>query len=148
MPRKKKKSKKEQPQLTPTGRKKKVLEPTLIRARNLRSSLLKRSKDNEDLKATTPSIEALHKFLSRDNYICYYTLETLTLDTLEVDHKTPLNRGGTNSTDNLCFASSSANKAKGILTAEEFRELLELIKGWNEIGRESLLRRLKQGHFG
>lgn len=65
---------------------------------------------------------------------------------MTIDHKIPLQRGGTNSLDNLCLASASMNRAKGTLTHTEFIDLLALINTWEDKGK-SLLTRLKQGHF-
>jgi 5-methylcytosine-specific restriction endonuclease McrA len=119
--------------------------PVLYKARELRSRLLSRSKD-PGIKQTTPTIPELEKWLTRGEYICYYSGAVLTLDTVTVDHKVPVSKGGSNELDNLCIASNHMNTAKGNLTAEEFMDLLLLIRKWNDQG-EGLLRRLKQGWF-
>jgi 5-methylcytosine-specific restriction endonuclease McrA len=46
------------------------------------------------------------------------------LGPLEVDHRTPLSRGGTNSIDNVLPACGSCNRKKGQLTEPEFRARL------------------------
>lgn len=140
MTRKKRKKVKE-PKLS----KGKPIDPILLKARSLRNSLLGRVP--ESLKETTPTIKELHKWLTLPAYICYYSLEPLEFEAINIDHKIPLQRGGTNIIDNLCICSSSYNRAKGTLTEHEFRSLLELIKTWEDKG-ESLIKRLKQGHFG
>ena len=43
---------------------------------------------------------------------------------LQVDHRTPLNRGGANSIDNILPACRKCNTEKGQLTEEEFRARL------------------------
>jgi len=44
-------------------------------------------------------------------------------DTYEYDHKTPTARGGDNSMDNLQIVCPEANRAKGMMTDQEFLEL-------------------------
>ena len=119
--------------------------PILYKARDLRSRLLSRSKD-PGIKQTTPTVLELEKWLTKDSYICYYSGIDLKLDEVTVDHKIPLNRGGTNELDNLCICSNHMNTAKGTMTSEEFIELLLLIQKWEDNGAR-LLRRLKQGYF-
>lgn len=119
--------------------------PILYKARNLRSRLLARSKD-PGIKQTTPTAKELEQWLTKKQYICYYSGEELTIDSLTVDHKIPLNRGGTNEINNLCICSNHMNTAKGTMTSEEFIELLLLINKWDDNGAR-LLRRLKQGYF-
>jgi len=119
--------------------------PVLFKARNLRSRLLSRTKD-PGIKQTTPTISELEKWLTRDQYICYYSGEVLTLDAFTVDHKTPIKRNGTNELSNLCICSNHMNTAKGTMTEDEFTDLLLLIRKWDDRG-ERLLRRLKQGYF-
>jgi len=119
--------------------------PILVKARELRSRLLSRSKD-PGIKQTTPTVAELEKWMTRDSYVCYYSGVDLTLDTVTVDHKIPISKGGTNELENLCIASHHMNTAKGNLTAEEFMDLLILIRKWEDKG-EGLLRRLKQGWF-
>lgn len=145
---KKKKNKNDKSmKLTPTGRPRKIIEPYVLKARNLRKSLLRRS-PNDKIKNTTPSIEELSKWLNRPFYICHYSLEELDIDHLTIDHKQPLNRQGDNSLSNLCFASAQMNAIKGILNDKEFRSLLELTKSWDVVAKDSLFRRLRMGHFG
>lgn len=123
----------------------KITNPCLIRARNLRASLLRRV--SQKLKQSTPTIEELYKWLNIDEYKCYYSNEILTIDNLTIDHKIPLSRGGTNELNNLCICSRKMNTIKGQLTEEEFNELLELVSKWED-GGESLFRRIRQGFFG
>lgn len=124
---------------------KKPIDPILAKARSLRSSLLRRVKP--EFKEDTPTINELEKWLRRSSYICYYSLEPLTFEQITIDHKVPLNRNGTNKIENLCICSSAMNTAKGSMTEDEFRSLLELIKTWED-GGESIIRRLRQGFFG
>jgi 5-methylcytosine-specific restriction endonuclease McrA len=43
----------------------------------------------------------------------------------EIEHRTPVCRGGSNFTYNLCLACRKCNKAKGAMTEPEFRKSLE-----------------------
>lgn len=139
MARKKKKA----PQyLIKFNRKGEPIDPALLKARQLRNNLLSRVKTSE-LRDTTPTIKQLHKWLSLDSFTCYYSLQPLTLEEINIDHKIPLQRGGTNSLSNLCYCSSEMNSAKGTLNEEEFRELLELIRNWDECAKDSVLQRLR-----
>jgi len=51
------------------------------------------------------------------------------LGPLEVDHRTPLSRGGTNSIDNVLPACANCNRKKGQLTEPEFRARLAAERG-------------------
>lgn len=119
--------------------------PILYKARITRSRLL--SRVSQDIKATTPTVDELISWFTNQPLICYYSGVPLQLFKLHIDHKTPVARGGTNALSNLCLASHHMNTAKGKMTEKEFRQLLKVISKWEDKG-DSLLRRLKQGHFG
>jgi 5-methylcytosine-specific restriction endonuclease McrA len=51
---------------------------------------------------------------------CYYCKCLITPETLTVDHKIPMSRGGKHHDDNLVVACLKCNKEKGILTDDEF----------------------------
>lgn len=119
--------------------------PLLYKARGIRSKLLSRVTD-KSLKDSTPKTEDILKWLEQTPLICYYSGIKLDLFKMHIDHKTPLARGGTNELSNLCFASHHMNTAKGKMTEQEFKQLLNLIRMWED-GGVSLLRRLKQGYF-
>ena len=57
----------------------------------------------------------------RDKWTCTYCGHRGTSTTLEVDHKLPIARGGTDDPANLVTACWSCNRAKGTMTASEFR---------------------------
>ena len=52
---------------------------------------------------------------------------------LSIDHKTPISRGGSNDVSNLVWADLTCNLMKGNLLAEEFKELLDFLKGRPEM---------------
>lgn len=121
-------------------------DPYLWKSRQVRGKLYGRFKDPE-MKATTPSREAIEAWLRKGPLVCYYSGESLTLLNMTIDHKQPVNRGGDNSFDNLCFAARSMNSAKGTMNEEEFKGLLALVSTWEDKG-VSLMRRLRQGLYG
>lgn len=57
------------------------------------------------------------QFSSQDG-LCFYCATPLVR--FDLDHKTPLSRGGTNSPENLVCACRWCNRSKGAKTAEEF----------------------------
>lgn len=56
---------------------------------------------------------------------CYYCAVLLALGDISVDHKNPVERGGTNGFFNLAVACIACNKAKGTMTEVEYRASLE-----------------------
>lgn len=61
------------------------------------------------------------------NGLCSYCETPITFyskksDSLEIDHKIPVSRGGTNDDDNLVAACRTCNRAKGDMTDSEFAE--------------------------
>lgn len=60
---------------------------------------------------------------------------------MEIDHKLPKGRGGTNSLKNLHAVCKRDNGAKGSLTHDEFVYLLDILGKYPEM-RERVLRRL------
>lgn len=58
------------------------------------------------------------RILERDNYSCVYCGGC---DELEVDHRLPVSKGGTNDDENPCAACRSCNRDKRALTEEEWR---------------------------
>ena len=59
------------------------------------------------------------KVLERDNFRCYYCGATPRQAALHVDHKVPINDGGTNSPENLVAACAECNLGKGNRTIQE-----------------------------
>lgn len=57
----------------------------------------------------------------QENEYCWYCGEAAE----DVDHKTPVSKGGTNEKENLAAACRRCNNAKGSMTIDEFREFLK-----------------------
>jgi hypothetical protein len=60
---------------------------------------------------------------------CAYSGVPVTALDLRVDHAIPISRGGSLGLENLCVTTDSANREKGGLTGEEYRNLLSNLEG-------------------
>ena len=60
--------------------------------------------------------------LRRQSYVCTYCGHRRISRSFEIDHMTPIIRGGSNDVDNLQVICRPCNQRKGIQTDEEFRE--------------------------
>lgn len=78
--------------------------------------------------------------------VCFYSGEKITPATMQVDHRTPIERGGSNDFSNLCLASKASNNAKGALTEEEYRSLMACIETFHDGGKD-VLRRLRASSY-
>lgn len=120
-------------------------DPVRYKAKTLRGSLQRIAKKRQ--LDYVPEIDEIKNWLLEQKpFKCFYSGVGLTLKTFEVDHKIAVSRGGTNEFDNLCICSKKMNRAKGNLNADEFFQLLDLIKDWPDKG-EGLLKRLRQTRF-
>jgi hypothetical protein len=63
--------------------------------------------------------------LTRDGFACVYCREVFAVAQLDVDHKQPRSRGGTDDAANLVTACKPCNKRKGTLTYEQFMLMLD-----------------------
>jgi len=123
-------------------------DPYLVRSRNIRSSLMTRARKLDMDRSEIPKAEEIKIWLVNQKPLtCYYSGVNVDLWKMHIDHKVPLNRGGSNSLDNLCVTDAKMNPAKGAMTEKEFKSLLRLINSWEDKG-DYLLSRLRMGHFG
>jgi len=58
----------------------------------------------------------------------------------------PISRGGTAVLENLVVSCGGCNRAKGEMTADEFRALRALVATWPDAGK-NLMARLKMGFY-
>ena len=65
----------------------------------------------------------VNRIYDEQNGKCFYCGNALN-GLFDVDHKTPLSRGGSNWPNNLCCACAACNRSKHTKTAEEFLNLL------------------------
>ncbi|HEX7313270.1 MAG TPA: HNH endonuclease signature motif containing protein [Pyrinomonadaceae bacterium] len=71
-----------------------------------------------------------------DDYTrCPYCLEFLTADTVSLDHKVPVKRGGSHGPENLEFVCKGCNAQKGQHTAAEFASLIRHLREWERDNR-------------
>lgn len=116
--------------------------PHWWRAKSIRQSLLQYARKYG--LADTPDRQVITDWLKGQEPLrCYYSRQPVDLFSMQIDHKQPVSRGGTNKLSNLCVSSAAMNRAKGNMTEKEFKALLRLITQWEDAG-EALLRRLKQ----
>jgi 5-methylcytosine-specific restriction endonuclease McrA len=114
----------------------KVERPLKLKAATVRNGMRRRSV------LSAPSILEIENWLLQQDMVCFYTGQPLMVDDFSVDHKIPLERGGTNSFDNLCVCTKEVNTSKGTMTANEFISLISLIHTWEDGGKK-LLNRLR-----
>lgn len=77
---------------------------------------------------------------------CRYCRMTLVAGNFSGDHELPIGRGGSFSWKNLDLdVCQGCNKAKGRLTAPEFRKLIELAEAMDPAAKRDILARLKAG---
>ncbi len=62
--------------------------------------------------------------VARDGLVCQYCHLGLSLDSVTIDHRTPVSRGGGDELANLCVACAPCNTRKGASTVEEWLRLL------------------------
>jgi len=75
---------------------------------------------------------------------CYLTGELVPIGKIEFDHRIPVSRGGSFQVFNLGVTDARMNQAKSNRTQDEFMELLELIKAWDDSGK-SIIADLRSG---
>lgn len=76
---------------------------------------------------------------------CAYCGAYLTVATISWDHRTPTCRQADYSLGNLALCCEQCNRAKGLLTAEEYCALLGLIRTWHPRAQGDVLGRLRSG---
>ena len=100
------------------------------------------NKIEEGIIKEVPSVKEIVDWLDKQvPFTCFYTGEKLERE-FGVDHIVSLTRGGSFRLDNLCITNPFINGAKGSMTGDEFKALLELISTWEDGGKE-VLRRLR-----
>lgn len=126
----------------------KLTNPTLLKARGIRSKLMARHNKIGMEREHIPTALVIKDWLDAQMPAkCYYSGVEVDLFKCHVDHKQPLGRGGDSRLGNLCVTDPKINSAKGQMTEKEFKQLLELISTWED-GGQYLLMRLRQGFMG
>jgi 5-methylcytosine-specific restriction endonuclease McrA len=83
--------------------------------------------------------------LASERATCPYCTRKLTPKNFELDHATPLNRGGQFTVPNTDVICGPCNKKKGGLTRQEFSSLLEFVSTLASEARADILQRLGIG---
>lgn len=134
----------EKARLAVKASRKKTKETNYLRYKSIqfRSNWRRRAKENGVSPDTVPQSKEILKWLeSKVPLVCEYTGELLSEDNFGVDHRVSVFKGGGFSLENLAITSLKINGAKGDLSEEEFRQLLNLVQLWEDKGVR-LLRRL------
>lgn len=64
---------------------------------------------------------------------------------LQIDHRTPISRGGSFGIENLAITTAQNNQRKGALLEVEFKQLLEFLSGFEPVAKTDVLTRLRRG---
>lgn len=78
-------------------------------------------------KSKTAFASELRKLIENQGYKCALTGVHLTPNTAELDHITPIKKGGSNEIENLQWVSMQVNRAKGSMLQSEFIEMCRLV---------------------
>lgn len=107
----------------------KATKPLSVKAANIRSGMRRRAKH-----LPAPSTKEILEWLEAQPMVCAYTAAELSVHDFSVDHRTPLERGGTNDLGNLCVCTKEVNTTKGTMTEAEFRALIAVCASWDDKG--------------
>ena len=77
---------------------------------------------------------------------CRYCNRWFTLAEVDVDHCTPLGRGGSTGLDNIDYPCAQDNDRKGELTVAEYTDLLAYLDTVHPLARQDVLSRLEKAN--
>jgi hypothetical protein len=118
------------------------------KARSWRTSSLARAKRMGIDNSHVPTVAEYHKWIQNCLPLrCYFTNTEIPRDSVELDHKKPITRGGDFSLSNSGITTRFYNNAKGTMDEGEFRGLLEVLKGWEDKGKSLLLRLISSNNI-
>jgi 5-methylcytosine-specific restriction endonuclease McrA len=82
----------------------------------------KQKKDTRRIRGRRPPgiLQLERLMLEALDIACYYCKRVLEVHERQLEHMTPISRGGLHTRENLCIACSSCNAKKGSMTAEEY----------------------------
>lgn len=104
---------------------------------------LKGSNPFDDLQGFAGFEQFVHSYYGQP---CHYCGDILTPQIISLDHKDPLNRGGSSHPGNLDCVCKRCNRRKGELTEGEYQRLLVFLADYPEM-KAILLRRLGMATF-
>lgn len=111
---------------------------------SLRSSLRKRSKDN-DVDFNITQAELIEKFIECYGQQCKYCTNILTYKIMVMDHIVPITKGGPSTPENLHFICKRCNTIKGPLTESDFMLLMITVGKFTEELHVYTMRKLSKG---
>jgi len=118
------------------------------KASQLRGSWRERAKKYGENLDDVPTRAQIQEWLEAQQPIkCYIEGTFISAEVIEVDHKIPICRGGGFGLDNMGCTSRYYNNVKGSLTEEEFRNLLKLVKTWEDKGASLFKRLMASNHI-
>lgn len=82
-------------------------------------------------KVSKSKVSALVAMVESQQHRCALSGIKIEPDNANLDHKTPLSRGGTDELENLQWLDKEVNRAKGAMTNEEFISLCRRVVAWN-----------------
>lgn len=116
------------------------------KASSLRASWKKRLTKYSEDSSVLPSSEEIKKWLYEHYpFTCEYDNIELVESEVGFDHDVPIARGGSFGLENIVICHKLHNSAKGELTGTEYKQLLEVIRKWEDRG-EKFLTRLRQSN--
>lgn len=116
------------------------------KASSLRTSWKKRLTKYSEDQTLLPTFEEIKKWLYEHYpFTCEYDHVELVDSDAGFDHNVPIARGGSFGLDNIVICHKLHNSAKGELTGDEYKQLLAVIRKWEDKG-EKFLTRLRQSN--
>ena len=129
---------------------------------NFRTNCLDRADLNGIDRANVPMPLDFYKWLmtyesrlekqGRTFYLrCEYTGELVKVTgavdekSLQIDHRTPISRGGSFGIENLAITTAQNNQRKGSLNESEFKRLLDFLTWFEPVAKTDVLTRLRRG---
>ena len=110
----------------------------------LKSSLKKRSQDNEvEFNITLDTLKEM--FLEVYSKGCPYCKKQLTFRNIACDHIVPLNKGGPSVQDNLQLICRTCNTRKGPLDEEDFLNIINWANKQKDEVKDYVMRKLAKG---
>ena len=77
---------------------------------------------------------------------CRYCGQWFTFPEVDVDHGTPLSRGGSTGLDNIDYPCAADNDRKGSLSVAEYKALLAYLETVHPLARQDVLSRLQKAN--
>lgn len=81
---------------------------------------------------------SLYRLLEKQKFKCAYSGRELKPNNSQLDHIIPLSKGGSHDIDNCAIVTSEVNKAKGVLSLDEFIEMCKSVASHAETSQTSV----------